>query len=276
MLTGRRILITGVVNTESIAFATAARAQQLGADVLLTALPRDLRSCQEASRELPRMAGVFPLDATRPEDYDALADELKTRWGGLDGALHAVAFAPRDALAGDFLRPQPDGLSLAFQTSAVSYAHLGRLVADLAPADGAALVGLDFDAAGAWPVYNWMGVCKAALESVNRYLARDLGPMGIRANLVAAGPLITRAASGIPDFERLLEAWETTAPLAWDATDAAPVADACCFLLSELGRAVTGEILHVDGGHHAMAGALRPRAERTRALDPVAVLAPQV
>lgn len=260
MLTGRRILITGVVNADSIAFATAKRVQELGADVLLTALPRDRRRCEEASRELPRMAGVLPLDATRPEDYEALADELRARWGGVDGALHAVAFAPRDALSGDFLAARPDGVNLAFQTSAMSYAHLGRLLHDLAPEQGGSLVGLDFDAGGAWPVYNWMGVCKAALESVNRYLARDLGPRNIRANLVAAGPLRTRAASGIPGFDQLEQAWESTAPMRWDVTDAAPVADACCFLLSDMARAITGEIVHVDGGHHAMAAPLQPAA----------------
>lgn len=258
MLTGRRILITGLVTADSIAFATAARAQELGADVLLTALPRDRQKCEEASRQLPRMAGVLPLDATRPEDYEVLEEELRARWGGVDGALHAVAFAPRDALSGDFLAARPEGVNLAFQTSAMSYAHLGRLLANLAPAQGASLVGLDFDAGGAWPVYNWMGVCKAALESVNRYLARDLGPRSIRSNLIAAGPLRTRAASGIPGFEQLERAWATTAPLRWDLTDAAPVADTACFLLSDMARAITGEILHVDGGHHAMAAPLAP------------------
>lgn len=271
MLTGKRILITGVVNTESIAFAVAKRAQELNADVFLTALPRDLAKCQEASRQLPRLAGVLPLDATRPEDYDALAEELRLRWGGLDGALHAVAFAPKDALGGSMQETRADSLNVAFQTSAVSFSHLGKLVAELAPPQGASLVGLDFDSGGgAWPVYNWMGVCKAALQSVNRYLARDLGAKHVRSNLVAAGPLRTRAASGIPDFDVLEEAWATTAPLPWDVTDAAPVADACCFLLSEMARAVTGEILHVDGGYHAMATALRPRAAAAEAPAPSA------
>ena len=148
-------------------------------------------------------------------------------------------------------------MNLAFQTSVFSYASLARALCELAPEEGASLVGLDFDAAGAWPVYNWMGVCKAALESVNRYLARDLGARSIRANLVAAGPLHTRAAGGIPGFDSLLSAWERGAPISWDAGDPTPTADAVCFLLSDLARAVTGEILHVDGGYHAMAAALR-------------------
>lgn len=258
MLAGKRLLITGVVNEGSIAFATAARAQALGAEVLLTALDRDRALCEETATKLPQLPEVLALDATQPSDFDRLIEEIRVRWAGLDGALHAVAFAPRDALAGDFLAARPEGVNLAFQTSAFSYASLGRVVSELAPDHGAALVGLDFDAAGAWPVYNWMGVCKAALESVNRYLARDLGPRFIRANLVAAGPLHTRAAGGIPDFNRLTEAWESRAPMPWDTTDPSPVADATCFLLSDLARAISGEILHVDGGYHAMASNLRP------------------
>ena len=257
MLADKRLLITGVVTTDSIAFATAARAQELGAQVILTALDRDRELCQQAAAELPVTPEVLTLDVTRPGDFEALADELRTRWDALDGALHAVAFAPRDALSGDFLAAGAEGVGLAFQTSAFSFAGLARVLVDLAPPDGASLVGLDFDAAGAWPVYNWMGVCKAALEATGRYLARDLGPLNIRANLIAAGPLHTRAANGIPDFQRLLDAWEAQAPLPWNPADPAPVADAACFLLSDGARAISGEILHVDGGYHAMAAPLR-------------------
>ncbi|MGE5409232.1 MAG: enoyl-ACP reductase FabI [Syntrophothermus sp.] len=255
MLAEKRILVTGVVNVESIAFAVAARAQELGAEVMLSAMPRDLERAGEAARALPRAAEVIALDATREEDFAAAEACVRDRWGGLDGALHAIAFAPRDALAGDFLAADPATVELAFRTSAVSYASLARLLAALAPDDGGSLVGLDFDASRAWPVYNWMGVCKAALESVNRYLARDLGPRSIRANLIAAGPLQTRAASGIPEFELLLESWRRQAPMRWDPRDAAPVADTACFLLSDGARATTGEIVHVDAGHHAMASA---------------------
>jgi len=258
VLTGKRLLITGVVTSDSIAFATAARAQELGAEVVLSALDRDRALCQQAARELPITPDVLALDVTRRDSFDALTVELRGRWDTLDGAVHAVAFAPRDALSGDFLAADPAGVSLAFQTSAVSLAGVARLLAGFAPAHGASLVGLDFDAAGAWPVYNWMGVCKAALEATSRYLARDLGPLGIRSNLVAAGPLHTRAAGGIPDFQRLLDAWENQAPISWDPADPAPVADAACFLLSDGARAITGEILHVDGGYHAMAAPLRP------------------
>lgn len=257
ILSGKRLLITGVVNDDSIAFATARRAQELGAQVVLSAFPRDFEKTVETARTLPEETPVIAADLTSEEDAAALRSSIDELWGELDGALHAIAFAPRTALAGEFMEAAPGDLDIAFQTSAVSYASLGRILRDLSPGPGSSLVGLDFDAAGAWPVYNWMGVCKAALESANRYLARDLGELGIRSNLIAAGPIHTRAAGGIPDFQVLLDAWESRAPLAWDPEDSEPVADTACFLFSDLSRAMTGEILHVDGGYHAMAGALR-------------------
>lgn len=257
MLNRKRLLITGVVNTNSIAYATAERALEEGAEVLLTAFPRDMELTELAAEQLPRKVGIAGCDATRKEDLDGLRARIEADFGQLDGILHAIAFAPREALAGDFFEARPDSVSLAFHTSAYSFASLGQLLRDLAPAEGGSIVGLDFDAAGAWPVYNWMGVCKAGLESVNRYLARDLGPMGIRSNLIAAGPLNTRAAGGIPDFEALLEAWEGRSPMRWDPDDPYPVADVACFLFSEMSRSMSGEILHADGGYHAMAGNLR-------------------
>jgi len=257
MLQDKRLLVTGVVNTESIAFATAARAIEAGAEVMLTAFPRDRDLTEDAARHLPAPVEVAGLDATREEDIDALRGQIERSFGRLDGVLHAIAFAPREALAGDFFEARPESVSLAFHTSAYSFASLGRLLRDLAPESGGSLIGLDFDAAGAWPVYNWMGVCKAGLESVNRYLARDLGDLGIRSNLIAAGPLNTRAAGGIPDFEALLDAWESRSPLPWDPEDPYPVADVACFLFSDMARAITGEIIHADGGYHAMAGNLR-------------------
>ncbi|MFA9270954.1 enoyl-ACP reductase FabI [Svornostia abyssi] len=265
MLSSKRLLITGLVTTDSIAFAVAERAQLSGATVLLSALGRDLELAEAAAAKLPRPAELLELDVTRREELDRARDRIADLTGGLDGALHAVAFAPRDALGGDFLDARPEGVELAFRTSAWSLAGLAGILRDLAPADGGALVGLDFDAdGGAWPVYNWMGVCKAALQSTARYLARDLGPRGIRVNLVAAGPLHTRAAGGIPGFEHLLTAWERQAPLGWDPRDAGPSADAVCFLLSDWSRAVTGEILHADGGFHAMAS---PPARETTSED---------
>lgn len=258
LLADKRLLITGVVTRESIAYATAATALEAGAEIVLSSLGRDLEAARLAADALPGAVEVVEADLTEPEHLRCLTEHLGRRWGRLDGALHAVAFAPREALAGDFLAAGGDAVGRAFLTSTHSYAALASVLADLAPDRGGAIVGLDFDAAGAWPVYNWMGVCKAGLEAVSRYVARDLGPRRIRSNLVAAGPIHTRAAGGIPDFERLTDAWEVQSPLPWDAKDRGPVADAACFLLSDLSRMVSGEILHVDGGHHAMAAPLRP------------------
>jgi len=259
LLDGKRFLVTGVATEDSIAFATARRSAALGADVVVTAFPRDVERVRQLVGSTGEPLDVFPLDLTRPTEVDELTGILRARYGEFDGALHAVAFAPKDALDGPFMDADPAGIELAFRTSAWSLSNLARLVVALAPAGGASLVGLDFDAnGGAWPVYNWMGVCKAALGSTARYLARDLGGRGIRVNLVAAGPLLTRAARGIPRFDALLDAWATTSPLAWSDSDPAPVADAICFLLSDLSRAVTGEVLHVDGGYHAMAAPRDP------------------
>jgi enoyl-[acyl-carrier protein] reductase I len=256
LLHDKALLITGVVTTDSIAYATAAAAIEAGADVVLSALGRDLERARETADQLPGQVPVLEADLTDLEHVAALRDALHDRWGRLDGALHAVAFAPREALAGDFLAASAEAVGRAFHTSTHSYAVLAGLLADLAPPSGGSIVGLDFDAAGAWPVYNWMGVCKAGLEAASRYVARDLGPRRIRSNLVAAGPIHTRAAGGIPDFDTLTNAWEGRSPLPWDPKDAAPVADATVFLLSDAARMVSGEILHVDGGYHAMAAPL--------------------
>ena len=174
----------------------------------------------------------------------------------MDGVLHAIAFAPEDALGGRFLETPPESAVTAFTTSAFSLKALAVALADLYPEEGAAIVGMDFDASVAWPVYDWMGVAKAALEATARYLARDLGPRRVRVNLVSAGPLGTMAARGIPGFSDLAGAWVRQAPLGWDPDDPVPVASTVCFLLSDMARAITGEILHVDGGFHAMGTAL--------------------
>ncbi|HEX8105660.1 MAG TPA: enoyl-ACP reductase FabI [Solirubrobacteraceae bacterium] len=251
ILDGRRLVITGVMTRESIAWHAAERALELGADVVLTGFGRARRLTERAAARLPAAVDVLELDVDRPADLDALRAELAARWGRVDGALHAIAFAPPDALGGDFLGTPASSAARAFTTSAYSY---GALAGALAPlmAPGGALVGLTFDAGRAWPAYDWMGVAKAALESVNRYLARDLGPRGVRANLVSAGPLGTVAARGIPGFDELAGVWREHAPLGWDTADPAPVAGAICFLLSDLARAVTGQVLHVDGGLSAV------------------------
>jgi enoyl ACP reductase len=255
---GRRYLVTAVLTKDSIAFATAAQLQELGASVVLTGFGRARRLTERAAQRLPQPADVLELDVNEPEHYPALVDALNARWGGLDGVLHAIAFAPEDALGGKFMTAPAASAITAFQTSAVSLRELAAALLPLlrdAPGGGS-IVGLDFDATVAWPIYDWMGVAKAALESVSRYLARDLGPDGVRVNLVSAGPLATVAAGGIPGFEMLATAWERQAPLGWDVKDPEPVAQTICFLLSDWSRAISGEIVHVDGGFHAMGTAL--------------------
>jgi len=254
LLQDKRLLITGVLTQDSIAYAVAAGAQREGAEVVLSGFGRGLSITQRIARRLLQPAEVLELDVNEPAQIDAVARALDARWGALDGVLHAIAFAPEDALGGRFLETPPESAELAFRTSAYS---LKALAVGLLPLleraeHGGALVGLDFDATVAWPIYDWMGVAKAALEAVNRYLARDLGPRGVRCNLVAAGPLRTLAAKSIPGFQQLADGWERQAPLGWDVRDAGPVADACLWLLSQRARGITGEIVHVDGGYHAV------------------------
>lgn len=248
ILAGKRLLITGVITKDSIAFHAAERAQQEGAEVLLSSFGRVRRMTERAAQRLPAPVEVLELDVNRSQDLDALAGAVGDR---LDGVLHAIAFAPEDAIGGNFMTAPADSAVEAFRTSAFSLKALAAAVAPvLAPAGS--IVALDFDATVAWPVYDWMGVAKAALESVGRYLARDLGPAGVRVNLVAAGPLGTVAARGIPGFEQLASLWREQAPLGWDVGDPGPVASAICWLLSDYSRGITGEIVHVDGGFHAV------------------------
>jgi enoyl-[acyl-carrier protein] reductase I len=251
ILAGKRLLVTGVITKDSIAFHAAERAQREGASVILTSFGRVRRLTERAAQRLSEPVDVLELDVNQPADLEAMASALDERWGGLDGVLHAIAFAPEDAIGGNFLTAPSDSAVEAFRTSAFSLKALAGALAPLM-SSGGSVVGLDFDASVAWPIYDWMGVAKAALESVSRYLARDLGPAGIRVNLVSAGPLGTVAARGIPGFDRLASLWPRQAPLGWDVGDPGPVADAICFLLSDYSRGITGEIVHVDGGFHAV------------------------
>lgn len=260
LLTGKRVLLSGVATPDSIATATLERCVEQGARVALIALPRDHDAAAQVAAAVDPSIPVIAHDLTDREGTLAVGTTVASLLGGpLDAALHAVAFSPRSALGAPLADADPADVELAFRTSAWTLSELGRMFAAHASPAGGSLVALDFDADDrAWPLYNWMGVCKAALRSTGRYLARDLAPGGIRVNLVAAGPLRTRAGNAIPDFPLLLDAWSSTAPLPWDPDDPGPVADTVAFLFSGLARAITGEVLHVDGGYHAMATALRP------------------
>ncbi len=252
LLQGKRLLITGVLTPQSIAFATAQVCQEQGAEVVLTSFGRAMSLTEKSARRLPTPADVLEMDANDPAQVDAVRDDLSSRWGQLDGFLHAIAFAPQDALGGNFLQTPWESVQTAFQTSAFSLKAIAAGMLPLMRERGGAIASLDFDATVAWPVYDWMGVCKAGLESVTRYLARDLGPHGIRVNTVSAGPLKTTAAKGIPGFEQISEGWTARAPLGWDVGDPAPVAKAIAFTLSDFAVGITGEMIHVDGGFHAM------------------------
>jgi meromycolic acid enoyl-[acyl-carrier-protein] reductase len=251
LLEGKRLVITGVMTKDSIAYAVADEAQRQGAEVVLTGFGRARRLTERAAKRLSPQPDVLELDVNRPEDLLELKGDLAARWDAVDGVLHAIAYAPEDAIGGRFLDTPASSALTAFETSAFSFK---ALTAELAPlfTPRASVVGLDFDASVAWPSYDWMGVSKAALESVSRYLARDLGPKGVRVNLVAAGPLRTAAASGITGFRDLVNSWNDGAPLGWNPDDAGPVARTVCFLFSDWSDGITGEIIHVDGGFHAV------------------------
>ncbi|HWD07743.1 MAG TPA: enoyl-ACP reductase FabI [Actinomycetota bacterium] len=250
LLDGKKLLITGVLSPQSIAFAVARVAQEQGAELILTGFGKGRQLTELSARRLPATPPVLEMDANDPDQIGAVAAEVGSRWGSLDGVLHAIAYAPPDALGGNFLNTPWESVATAVQTSAYS---LKAIAVALRPyLAGGSVVGLDFDATVAWPVYDWMGVAKASLESVSRYLARDLGPDRIRVNLVSAGPLRTMAAKGIPGFEVLADMWDSRSPLGWDLKDPLPTARTVAFLLSDWSKGITGEIIHVDGGYHAL------------------------
>jgi meromycolic acid enoyl-[acyl-carrier-protein] reductase len=250
LLDGKRLLITGVITDASIAFHVARTAQEQGASVVLTGYGR-LSLVERIARRLPQPAPLIELDVTDTAHLDTLADRVHEHLDGLDGVLHSIGFAPPSCFGGQFLAaPWPDVAS-ALYVSAYSLKSLAVACLPLM-GPGSTVVALDFDATRAWPAYDWMGVSKAALESVARYLARDLGPRGIRVNLVAAGPVRTMAARSIPGFEAFEDAWAQRAPLGWNVADPTPVARTCCALLSDWLPATTGSMVYADGGFHAL------------------------
>ncbi|HST46373.1 enoyl-ACP reductase FabI [Jatrophihabitans sp.] len=251
LLDGKRLLITGVITDSSIAFAVARVAQEQGAEVVLTGFGR-MSLVQRVINRLPKPAPLVELDVTSAEDLQALPDRVREHVDGLDGVLHSIGFAPASCLGENFLDAPFADVATAMEVSAFSFKSLAVATLPLFGPSGGAILGMDFDARVAWPAYNWMGVAKAALESTSRYLARELGPRRIRVNLVAAGPVRTMAAKSIPGFVQFEEAWGGRAPLGWDINDATPVAMSCAALLSDWFPATTGEMIHVDGGFHAM------------------------
>jgi meromycolic acid enoyl-[acyl-carrier-protein] reductase len=251
LLDGKHVVITGVLTDASIAFSVARLAQAEGAEIVLTGAGRALSLTQRTARKLGGDVEVLELDVTVPDHLVSVRDALAERWGRVDGVLHSIGFAPAVCLGDDFMAPTWDDVSVALHISTYSYKALADAFVPLMTAGGA-FVGLDFDNSRAFTAYNWMGVAKSALQSLSRYLAKELGPRGIRSNLVAAGPLRTMAAKSIPGFARFDEVWQERAPLGWDVTDPEPVARACVSLLSDWFPATTGEIIHVDGGFHAV------------------------
>jgi enoyl-[acyl-carrier protein] reductase I len=252
LLEGKRFLVTGVLTPQSIAFAFARVAQEQGAEIVLTGFGKAMALTEMTAKRLPSTPPVLELDVNDEAHLQAVTEDLTARWGSLDGFLHAIAYAPPDALGGRFLETPWESAATALRTSAFSLKAMAAALLPLMQERGGSIVSLDFDATAAWPIYDWMGVSKAALESVTRYLARYLGPHKIRVNSVSAGPLRTTAAKGIPGFKGLADAWAERAPLGWDTSDPAPVARTIGFLLSDWSAGITGEIIHVDGGYHAM------------------------
>lgn len=254
LLEGKKIVVTGVLTDDSIAWHVARISQEEGAEIVVTGFGRGLRLTERSVGRLPESCDVIELDINDPSHVEALAADLDRRWGRVDGALHAIAFAPTDALGGNFLNTPMESAQTAFTTSAFSYKTLAVALRPLLQkAGGGGLVTLDFDNTQAWPAYDWMGVAKSALQSVTRYLARDLGPDKIRVNAVSAGPLGTVAAKSIPGFDKFDEVWSERSPLSWDTSDPDPVARMVCVLMSDWAKMTSGEIVHVDGGFHAVA-----------------------
>ena len=250
LLDNKNVLITGVLTDASIAFHVARLAQEQGANVVLTSFGRTMSLTKRSAARLPKEVSIVELDVTSQQDLESLADRVREHVPHLDGVLHSIGFAPESALGGNFLNTPWEDVATAMQISTFSFKSLAVACKPLL-GRGTSIVGLDFDATVAWPTYDWMGVAKAALESTSRYLARDLGPLGIRVNLVAAGPIRTMAAKSIPGFEEFENIWEQRAPLGWNVSDPTAAAQACVVLLSDWLPATSGEMIHVDGGMHS-------------------------
>jgi enoyl ACP reductase len=264
LLEGKKVLIAGVLTRQSIGYAIAEQAQKAGAEIVLTSFGRVRSITEMTAKRLNPIPDILELDVNKPDDISTVARELQHRWGRLDGLVHSVAYAPADALGGNFLTAPWESVATALQTSAFSLKELAAGMLPLMRENGGSVLTIDFDnSTQAWPKYDWMGVSKAALESVVRYLARDLGRHRVRVNAICSGPLATLAAKGIPGFREFEDIWSDRAPLGWDLKDASSVGKTACALLSDYMPMTTGELIHVDGGYHAMGAELPPEAPAT-------------
>jgi enoyl-[acyl-carrier protein] reductase I len=253
LLEGKKLLITGVLTDDSMAFSAAKVAQEAGAEILLTSVGRAMSLTQRVAKKLDPVPDVMDMDVNDDAQIAAVADEVTSRWGKVDGVLHSIGFMPQTGLGGNFLNTSWEDVATGFQTSAFSLKALSvGMLEPMKAAGGASVVSLTFDGRFAWPIYDWMGVAKAGLEATTRYLARDLGPDGIRVNTISAGPIRTMAGKNIPGFDDIAGGWLRRAPLGWSMTDATPVGQMVAFLMSDWSKMTTGEMIHVDGGYHAM------------------------
>ncbi|MDQ6846810.1 MAG: enoyl-ACP reductase FabI [Candidatus Dormibacteraeota bacterium] len=262
VLAGKRLLITGVLTPKSIAYSIADACQQHGADIVLTSFGRAMSLTERSAKRLEPHPDVLEMDVVDVDQVHGVAAVVRERWGSIDGVVHAIGFAPEDCLGGHFMETPWSSVATAMQVSSFSLKTLAAEFVPLMPPTGGALVALTFDGTLAWPLYDWMGPAKSALEAIGRYLARDLGPRHVRVNTISAGPLETIAAKSIPGFRTLKDAWSGQAPLGWDATDAGPVADTAVFLLSDMARGISGEVIHVDGGYHSQGAPLLTTLEQ--------------
>ena len=251
ILDGKKLVITGVLTDASLAFGVAKLAIAEGAEIVLTGAGRAITLTQRTARKLDPVPPVFEFDVTVAEHVDSVREQVREALGHVDGVLHAIGFAPASCLGDDFFGAPWEDVATAMHISTYSLKTLADAFVPLMH-DGGSIVGLDFDNSQAWPAYNWMGVAKSALQSLSRYLAKELGPKQIRCNLVAAGPIRTMAAKSIPGFALFEDTWDGRSPLGWDVHDSEPVARACVAMLSDWFPKTTGEVVHVDGGYHAV------------------------
>jgi enoyl-[acyl-carrier protein] reductase I len=255
LLAGKQLLVTGVLTEQSLATAVVRTAREQGAQVLLTSpVCRGIGVTRKVAARLGVPGDVLELDVTLPDDLAELEAAVRSAgWDRVDGVLHSIAYLPAEERPAFSAAPW-DLVAPTLQTGAWSLAAIVHALRPLL-VRGSSVVGLDLDARKAWPQQDWLGVAQGALESTARYLARELGPDGVRVNLIACGPQDTLLVRALGDRQELTSDWHARAPLGWDPADRTAVAKAAVALLSDWLPATTGSVLHVDGGAHAVGGA---------------------